>query len=178
MLKGKNIYLRPLLVEDAKDYHKAILDPEIRYMTGTKKIFSLEEIENHIKEIRKDHSREDYAICSLETGLMLGELSLLDLDLDNRSVSFRIALNHQNHLNKGLGSEAIKLVIDYVFETKKLNRLQLEVYSHNKRGIKAYEKCGFKKEGVLRQALYFNESYFDEIIMAMVKDDWLKIKKA
>lgn len=171
MLKGKNIYLRPLLVDDAKSYHEAMKDEEIRHMTGTKNQASLEDIKNHLERISKDESREDYAICRLDNSQMIGELSLLDIDLDNRTVGFRIALSDKKHLNKGLGSEAINLVIDYVFKVKKLNRLQLEVYSHNKRALRAYEKCGFKKEGILRQALYYKGNYYDEIIMAIIRDD-------
>ena len=54
--------------------------------------------------------------------------------------------------------------------------LQLEVYSHNERGLRAYEKNGFKREGVLREALYYQGAFSDEIIMAIIRSDYLKVK--
>ncbi|MBJ3787789.1 GNAT family N-acetyltransferase, partial [Bacillus sp. OA1] len=46
--------------------------------------------------------------------------------------------------------------------------------SHNLRGIKAYEKVGFVKEGTLRQSLFYNDTYSDEIIMAILKSDYIE----
>lgn len=73
---------------------------------------------------------------------------------------------------QGYGTEAIKIVLRFVFEQLSLNRLQLEVFSHNLRGIEAYEKVGFVKEGTLRQSLFYNDTYSDEIIMAILKSDY------
>ncbi|MDT2832932.1 GNAT family protein [Vagococcus carniphilus] len=173
-MKSEHIYLRPLLVSDAAIYKKSMDDKEIMLMTGTKAQYSIEQIETHIKAIINDETREDYAICLNETKEMIGELSILSIDQDNKSAGFRIALNNQKVIGKGFGSEATKLVIQHVFEELKLNRLQLEVFSHNPRGIRAYEKCGFVKEGVLREALFYDGTYSDEIIMSIIRKDYKK----
>lgn len=173
-MKSEHIYLRSLLVSDAAIYKKSVDDKEIMLMTGTKGQYSIEQIETHIKAIINDETREDYAICLNETKEMIGELSILSIDQDNKSAGFRIALNNQKVIGKGFGSEATKLVIQYVFEELKLNRLQLEVFSHNPRGIRAYEKCGFVKEGVLREALFYDGTYSDEIIMSIIRKDYKK----
>ncbi|WP_341961068.1 GNAT family N-acetyltransferase [Planococcus maritimus] len=46
----------------------------------------------------------------------------------------------------------------------------------NERGLRAYEKKGFKREGVLREALYLNGTFSDEIIMAVIRRDYLKAR--
>ena len=102
---------------------------------------------------------------------MIGELSILDIDSPNHAAVFRIAMNHTKHTGKGFGTEAMELIIDHVFNGLKLNRLQLEVFSHNVRGIRAYEKVGFIKEGILREALFYQGNYSDEIIMSILKSD-------
>lgn len=173
-MKANRIYLRPLEISDAQNYQKSTKDEEIRYMTATLREFDLEEVINHIERIIKDTSREDYAICLNTNGEMVGELSLVDIDLSNKSAGFRISMNSTEHISKGLGTEAIELVIAHVFETLQLNRLQLEVFSHNERGIKAYEKAGFKQEGILREALFYGGHYSDEIIMSIIKSDLSK----
>ncbi|WP_288393753.1 GNAT family N-acetyltransferase [uncultured Vagococcus sp.] len=170
-MKNKQIYLRKIRIEDALAYQESSTNEEIRYMTGTPREYTLEEIKTHIKRIIKDTSREDYAIGLNETKEMIGELSILDIDSPNHAAVFRIAMNHTNHTGKGFGTEAMELIIDHVFNDLKLNRLQLEVFSHNVRGIRAYEKVGFVKEGILREALFYEGNYSDEIIMSILKSD-------
>ena len=171
--EGKRIYLRPLMEQDAASILESTKDEEIRYMTGTTTEFTLEQIKAHIRAIKQEPNRHDFAVCLKGSDEMVGELTV-DVDKENKKAGFRIALASISLTGKGLGTEAIKLVQHFVFEELALNRLQLEVFSHNERGIRAYEKAGFVREGLLRQSLYWNGSYSDEIIMAMLKSDYRK----
>ncbi|WP_208559312.1 GNAT family N-acetyltransferase [Marinilactibacillus kalidii] len=171
-MKSKRIHLRPIAIKDTKIYYESTQSEEIMYMTGTQQTFTFEQIEEHIKTIIVDDSREDYAICFNKTNEMVGELSIMDIDKRNSAAAFRISMNSTKYTGIGLGSEAIDLIVDYVFNSLNLNRLQLEVYSHNPRGIRAYEKAGFIKEGVLREKLLYNGKYSDEIIMSILKKDY------
>ncbi|MEZ0480356.1 GNAT family N-acetyltransferase [Planococcus sp. SSTMD024] len=172
----ERIYLRPVVAEDAPLFLNHTKDEEIRYMTGTKARFSLEQIQKHIEQIQKDEARYDFTICLNAMDQLIGELSVLDIDLDNQSAGFRITMNAMQLTGKGYGTEAMALVLKFVFDELKLNRLQLEVFSHNERGIRAYEKNGFKREGVLREALHYNGAFSDEIIMAIIRSDYQKAK--
>ncbi|MGF2623745.1 GNAT family N-acetyltransferase [Bacillus cereus] len=171
-LESERIYLRSICELDAPIILESTMDEEIRYMTGTKTNFSLERIKTHIDTINNDSSRYDFAICLKDTDKMIGELSILDIDEENQNAGFRISMASISLTRKGYGTEAIKVGLSFVFEQLKLNRLQLEVFSHNSRGIRAYEKVGFVKEGTLHQSLYYNEAYSDEIIMAILKSDY------
>ncbi|MEC5423545.1 GNAT family protein [Virgibacillus sp. C22-A2] len=171
-LESERIYLRPLCESDAPIMLENTLDKEIRYMTGTNLSFSMEQIKAHIKNINNDSSRYDFAICLKSSDEMIGELSILDIDEESKKAGFRISMASISLTGKGYGIEAIKIVLSFVFEQLKLNRIQLEVFSHNLRGIRAYEKVGFVKEGVLRQSLFYNKTYSDEIIMAILKSDY------
>lgn len=175
-LTNERIYLRPVQLADAPLFLKHTEDEEIRYMTGTKARFSIEQIERHIEQTQQDDTRYDFAICLNVTDQLVGELSVLDIDPDNQSAGFRITMNAMELTGKGYGTEAIAIVLAFVFDELKLNRLQLEVYSHNERGLRAYEKNGFKREGVLREALYLNGAFSDEIIMAVIRRDYLKAR--
>ncbi|MBV6685447.1 GNAT family N-acetyltransferase [Bacillus sp. JRC01] len=174
-LESERIYLRPLCELDAPIMLGNTLDKELRYMTGTTSDFSLEQIKTHINNINNDSSRYDFAICLKSSDEMIGELSIFDIDEENRKAGFRISMASISLTGKGYGTEAINIVLSFVFNHLTLTRLQLEVFSHNTRGIRAYEKVGFVKEGVLRQSLYYNEQYSDEIIMAILKSDYEKL---
>ncbi len=171
-LESERIYLRPFCQLDAPIILESTRDDEIRYMTGTKSTFSLEQITKHIDHISNNSSRYDFAICLKSTDEMIGELSILDIDEENKRAGFRISMLSIAVTGQGYGTEAIKIILRFVFEQLSLNRLQLEVFSHNLRGIKAYEKVGFVKEGTLRQSLFYNDAYSDEIIMAILKSDY------
>lgn len=174
-LESERIYLRSICELDAPIILESTMDEEIRYMTGTKPNFSLEQIKTHIDTINNDSSRYDFAICLKGNDEMIGDLSILDINEGNQNAGFRISMASIPLTGKGYGTEAIKIVLSFVFEQLKLNRLQLEVFSHNLRGIRAYEKIGFVKEGTLRQSLYYNDVYSDEIIMAILKSDYKNI---
>lgn len=175
-LESERIYLRPLCEADAPILLENTRDEEIRYMTGTIQNFTLVQIKRHLTTIDNDPTRYDFAICIKATDEMIGELSIFEIDEEDKKAGFRISMNSISLTGKGFGSEAIKIVLYFVFEHLRLNRLQLEVFSHNLRGIRAYEKVGFVKEGVLRQSLYYNDTYSDEIIMAMLKSDYNKLQ--
>lgn len=174
-LVSERIYLRYLKESDAPIMLENTKDEEIRYMTGTKSTFTLEQIQRHIKNSSEDSSRYDLAICLNENDQMIGELSITDIEEGDQKAGFRISMRSIELTGKGYGTEAIRLVLKFVFEELKLNRLQLEVFSHNLRGIKAYEKVGFVKEGTLRESLYYNGKFSDEIIMAIIKSDYEKL---
>lgn len=173
-LKTDRIYLRSLEESDAQKILTTTENQEIRYITGTKGSFTLEQIQQHIRHSKEDTSRYDFAICLNENSQMIGELSILEIDEDSRKAGFRISMNAIELTGKGLGTEATQLILKFVFEELKLNRLQLEVFSHNNRGIRAYEKLGFKKEGVLRESLYYNGSFSDEKIMSIIQKEYIE----
>ena len=178
MINGCLTYLRPIKEEDIESIYKATKEEEIRYMTGTTNIFTIEDIINHYERVSKDDSRYDFAICLKESNLVIGDLTISDIDERDNKAGFRIALHNIDSLGKGYGTEAVKLAIYFAFEKLKLNRLQLEVFSHNPRGVKAYEKAGFTIEGILRQAIYINNQYSDEIIMSILREEYDKVKES
>jgi RimJ/RimL family protein N-acetyltransferase len=82
-------------------------------------------------------------------------------------------LGEPEEWGKGYGSEATRLVLRYAFETLNLNRVWLHVYEYNERGLRAYEKAGFRREGRLRQEMFRDGRYWDTIVMGILRDEWL-----
>ncbi|MDQ0207440.1 GNAT family N-acetyltransferase [Alkalicoccobacillus murimartini] len=171
---SKSIYLRKLKPDDLSHIYESFDYEEILYMTGTKKTFTFKQVQKHYEKCIEDDSRYDFAICLSENDELIGDLSIVDIEEDNHKAVFRISLHRIDVAGKGYGTEAAKQAVAFAFEELKLNRLQLEVYSHNLRGYHSYKKAGFIEEGRLRQSLYMNGQYSDEVIMSVLREDYEK----
>ncbi|MCX7569710.1 GNAT family protein [Tumebacillus sp. DT12] len=171
-LQGERVYLRHDLPEDVEVHLRAMTDPEMRKLTGTKPLFTRASVEEWLTRRASDPTRVSMAICLQETDELIGELELLEIDHINRNAYIRIALNGDAHLGKGYGTEAMRLLLDYGFGTLGLHRVELNVFSYNARAQKSYAKLGFQSEGVQRQALYYDHEWHDSIIMGVLEHEF------
>ncbi|MGE7911323.1 GNAT family N-acetyltransferase [Lysinibacillus xylanilyticus] len=178
MITGQGVFLRPVTENDVDSIYKCFQNEEIMYMTGTRNILTKDQVREALIRFSEDSTRHDFAICLVENSKVIGDLAIMEIDSDNKKAIFRITLHSIENCGKGYGTEAVQLVQKFTFEELQLNRLELQVFSHNIRGIKSYEKVGFKKEGTLRQSLYMNGKYSDEIIMSILRDEYMELKNS
>ena len=86
---------------------------------------------------------------------VIGTIGLIDIDLRKKSAELGYGLS-PNYFGKGFFSEALRLILDWVFTNNVLYRIFVKTSVHNHSSIKAVMKVGFKKEGIMR------EFYLDE----------------
>lgn len=169
---GQNVVLRPFRPADRDAIWMGGSDPELRYLTGTQATFTLEQLDRYIQHNLTADDRAAYVIADPQTLDPLGEVIIMDIDPDNRSGHIRIAMFSVEQTGRGLGREAMRLMVDYAFETLKLHRLELQVFTHNPRAKHVYEQVGFQQEGLMRDTLLWDGVYSGTIIMAILEDDW------
>ncbi|WP_082415837.1 GNAT family N-acetyltransferase [Numidum massiliense] len=174
-IEGKKVYLRPYEPEqDRETLYQAMFVQESNLFTGTTRPFSRKQIAQHLERIATgDESRVDFVIVRQMDDKAVGEVVLNDIE--RRNANIRIALFDHANFNKGYGTEALRLMLDFGFGMLQLHRIELGVYDHNTRGIYVYEKLGFTKEGVLREHLFYNHRYYDLIIMSMLEDEYRQL---
>ncbi len=73
---------------------------------------------------------------------------------------------------KGYVSEAARLLVDYLFSTKTVERLQATTSVENLASQHVLEKLGFKREGVLRSSYFLNGHYDDSVIFSLLRGEW------
>ncbi|MGH7488512.1 MAG: GNAT family N-acetyltransferase [bacterium] len=105
------------------------------------------------------------------TDSCVGEVVLNDLSPENDACSFRILIGPDGR-DRGLGSEATRLILDHAFTTTDLHRIELEVYAFNPRARRVYEKAGFVYEGTKRDALKFDGEFIDAVSMSILRVEW------
>ncbi len=85
-----------------------------------------------------------------------------------------IGIGERDYWGKGYGTEAMKLVLRFAFTELGLHRVSLNVFEYNPRGIKSYEKAGFRMEGRVREMLLRDGQRSDVFFMGVLREDWLK----
>jgi RimJ/RimL family protein N-acetyltransferase len=175
-LIGPTVYLRPLEREDAPVVQAWINDPEVTRTLRMHRPVSLRAEETILDRISQ--STEDVALMIVRRDVdqPVGVTGFHKLDFKNRHAEFGIAVGDKQTWGMGLGTEATFLMVQYAFETLNLNRVALQVYEYNVRGLRAYEKVGFRQEGVLRQENYREGRYWDTILMAILRQEWDEAK--
>ncbi len=77
---------------------------------------------------------------------------------------------------KGYGSEAIKIMIDYLFLSKNIVRIQAETHPQNTASQRVLEKAGFRKEGILRKSFFSRGVWRDTAMFSVLRDEWKEPK--
>lgn len=171
--------LRLAKKEDALDYYQNNFNPldiEVARFTGSKTSYTQEEVVSFFKQCIDAKDRYDFVIVEPK-GHIIGESVLNEIDQDLKCANYRVALFHNNSRNRGIGSWAIKNTLAFAFDTLKLHRVELEVFSFNPRAIHSYKKAGFKQEGILKDSIKDGDNYGDTILMAILEDDWKNQKQ-
>lgn len=178
VLTGDRVLLRPFGAQDLPALAEALRDPEILRLTGSvhapDEAFGTDDPEagERFRVWRNAQTdRLDLAVVERETSRCVGEVVLNEWDPGNRSCNFRTFLV-PGAQNRGLGTEALRLVLGHGFEALGLHRISLEVYAFNPRARRVYEKVGFVAEGVLRQSLHYDGRWIDATVMSVLEDEW------
>ena len=175
-LTGRLVVLRPFASEDLAAMREVLLDPEVLRLTGS--VHDKDAVPQTPEEMEKwyatrndQQDRLDLAIVDRASGRCVGEAVLNEWDQENRSCNFRILLGRAGR-GRGLGTEATRLIVGYGFERLGLHRISLEVYSFNPRARRAYEKAGFRAEGILRETLRYGDQWIDATVMSILDREW------
>ncbi|MEU3305734.1 GNAT family protein [Nocardiopsis sp. NPDC006832] len=171
-LHGRGVRLVPLGAENADDFVPAILDldPRVRRLTGTHRIFTEEELRAFAASRPDHHDRADWLIYADDT--CVGDCALIDFDPDNAGVGYRIALHSMDFTGRGHGTAATDAVLKYAFETVGLHRVALEVFDFNTNARRSYEKSGFVREGVWRKQLRWDGEWHDAVLMSILDEEY------
>jgi len=73
--------------------------------------------------------------------------------------------------SKGYGSEAIETIVDYLFLSKNVVRIQAEIHPRNVASQRVLEKAGFKKEGILRKAFFSRGEWRDTAMLSILREE-------
>ena len=117
-----------------------------------------------------------FAIVLSENEELIGFIDLHDIDLLFRNAFLGIVIGEDAYRNKGYGTEATRLILEYGFMTLNLHNVMLSVHADNLPAIACYKKAGFQKVGCRREAVFKEGKYIDKIFMDILVTDFLKAR--
>ncbi|MGN6757780.1 MAG: GNAT family N-acetyltransferase [Thermomicrobiales bacterium] len=105
-------------------------------------------------------------------GEPIGRIGYVDLDRRNRHAEIAIQIGERAYWGRGYGSDAILAFLGYLFHELNLHKVWLRTETYNTRAQRAYEKCGFQRDGVLREHVFLGGQYHDSVIMSITEDEY------
>ncbi|MFE3324706.1 GNAT family N-acetyltransferase [Streptomyces sp. NPDC059176] len=172
-LTGERVVLRPFTEADTATMAAILQDPEVLLFTGSAGDAPLpeEQLRSWYGTRGDQEDRLDLGVVDRSTGALVGEVVLYEWDRRNLSCSFRTLIGPGGR-NRGLGTEATRLIVGYAFDQLGLNRVSLGVFDFNPRARRAYEKAGFVAEGTEREVLRHEGGWIDATIMSILAREW------
>jgi len=176
-LKGKKVLLREYRRDDLPAYRRWLADGRVtEYLEMGWRPTRDSDLEAWWKLADESSDNVVFAMAEAKSDRLVGVCGLYAISWTARRAQFNILIGEPDAWDKGFGTEALALLIDYGFDVLNLNSIQLGVNADNKRAIRSYEKAGFVVEGTRRQFVYRNGRYYDSVMMSVLRSDRRKKK--
>lgn len=178
IIETDRLILRRFVLEDADDMYKNwASDPEVtRFLTwpthtsvDVTKFVLNDWIANY-----DDGGFFNWAMEYKETGRVIGNISVVRLNENTKAADIGYCMSRA-YWGQGLMPEALKAVMDYLFDVVEVNRIAACHDINNPKSGRVMEKAGMKQEGILRDAGRNNLGICDEVWYAMIRSDRKKI---
>lgn len=112
-----------------------------------------------------------FSVVELGVDELAGEALLWGIDSHNRTAHLGISLRPAFR-GRGLGTDVVRVLCDYGFAVRGLQRLQVDTLADNAAMIRAATQVGFVQEGTLRRSAWVNGRFADEVILGLLASEW------
>lgn len=171
ILVGENIVLRELRESDLTHTHRWVNDRNLKLYSGPYHPVSELETRKWYEKVSLDTNSYIFVIETSTEQRVIGICSLANIDRVARKAELRIKIGEREYWGQGYGVEATRLLVQFGFTDLNLHRIYLFVFEDNQRAIRAYEKCGFVREGQLKDDAFINGRYVDSIVMGITTNE-------
>lgn len=173
MLTGEHLRLAPLRDEDLEVLFGWINDREQVLLNSP---YRPVHAWDHRAWFESVPSRDDVAIFGIRLDpddVLIGSCQLNEIDPYRGTAYLQIRIGQPSARGRGLGTEAVCLLLGHAFDDLRLRRVTLSVFADNAAAIRCYEKAGFRREGLLREAAYLDGRTTDVLVMGILRAEYL-----
>lgn len=172
MITGEHVRLRAIQKSDSGAYKTWINDRELVHYNSAWSPISDFNHEGWFQSVSQNSTIRIFSIIELENDALIGSCSLRHIDHLHQNAELQIRIGESDRQGAGLGTEAVRLLLDFGFRDLNLERIFLHVFTSNARAIRSYEKAGFTSEGVLRRACFIDGAFRDIQVLSILRDEF------
>jgi RimJ/RimL family protein N-acetyltransferase len=174
-LRGEHVRLRAVEERDLPLLVRWMNDPEVRYwLHHSERPDATQESVRGRFGLSGEGSANMVWMIETEEERPVGHVGLLGVDPHSLRAELAISIGETDCWSHGYGTDAITAVLRHAFIDMGLRRVDLHTDADNARGIRCYEKCGFVREGVMRERRLRYGQPLDMVMMGILRDDWLQ----
>ncbi len=177
MIHGKRVLLRAIESSDLESLAAWLNDPVVSHLVGGFSFpISLSEQRDWYERAKSDKSTVRMIITARETGEAIGLTGLWGIDWINRNALTAIKIGPAAARGQGYGRDTLMTLMSYAFFQVGLNRLRSDIIEYNISSYRLFvSKCGWRVEGVAREDAFRDGKYFDRILVACLRSDFVKL---
>ena len=174
LLRGSRVRLRPLERGDLSRYQELFFEPEISLHYGELGVpENLDRLQRRFEAGEFDTTDRSLLLVIETEGTLIGTMQLKNTEnLPSRSATFGIMIGDPAYLDRGYGTEASTLLLDYAFAVLGYHKINLDLFEYNARALAMYEKLGFVLEGRRRENHWSRGRFWDDILMGVTAEEW------
>lgn len=168
---GETVYLRPITVKDTDRIITWRNSEAVRPYFIYQKPFTREGHENWLKTMIDSGKGFQFIVCMQDGDKPIGCTYLRDYDKENNKIEYGVFLGSEEVKGKGIGTEILKLTLQFAFGQLKVHKVFARVFSDNQASLKSFIKGGFVKEAYLKDEVYINGQYRDIVLLGMINPE-------
>ncbi len=172
-MESTNLIIRETVFSDCQYFAEWENKPYIQEYFIMSSLREYEEIvrEFILRTLEKD--KLQFTILLREEEKPIGRIFISRIDLESDSLDItKIYIGEEEYLGKGLGEEAMHLLLEYCYIHLHIERVTLDHMPANNRASSLYKKLGFQYEGVMRNAGKKNGKYVDLHLMSLLRAEY------
>jgi len=173
-LETNRLVLRQLTVDDSENWFKNLSDDDVAVLIGMEPLESVDDSTSIIYSFIDRYEKKNgmaWAITLKEDESFIGTCSYEKIDSHNLSgeIGYDLLKKYWGH---GFMAEALSAIIDYGFESLRLNRIEAHTAAINSASRNLLRRLGFFEEGIFRESSFFRGEFRDDCQYSLLKREW------
>ncbi len=168
MIRGDLVGLRPVEEDDVPLIHRWMNQPDVWRFMDYERPTSLEDVREDVERSRT----EGVPLTVMVGERPIGRIGLNGFRRRDRVASLYLYIGEPEFWGRGYARDAVTTLLAYAFDRFDLRMVELWTLEDNDRAIKAYEACGFRVEGTLRDRSFKEGAYVGRVVMSVTREEF------
>jgi len=177
ILENERVLLRPLQKSDVENLlHFSINEPDIWFYSLVR-ANGEENLENYIDialQAKENKTQFPFVVFDKQTNQYAGSTRFYDINFPFKTLQLGYTWYGKDFQGTGLNKHCKYLLLEFAFETLKMERVEFRADANNAKSIAAMKSIGCKVDGILRSNMptFDSDVRRDSIVLSILKGEW------